>query len=189
MYSLHSLFSLFSLSEKPSNTVTPFVTINNVNKKQSNASKQTEQQGEKKNNQTSINTEDDDFQDKLSSKVVAKGNKTKPTGSKVVVKATKGANSKNQEAKSKGTVKVIKCNVVAGKRTSGKAASRSKKALLKNAVAAKKGSFGYPIAGNVHMVQNFAVFADRSASAKIAASNIHCIYSASPPRPYGHREN
>ena len=110
------------------------MTVNNVKKKQT--SKQTEQQIEKKNNQTSINTEDGDFQDILTSKVVAKGNKPKPTGSKV---ATKEATSKNQEVKSNGTAKVMKCSVVAGQRTSGKGSSRSKKALLKNAKAAKKG--------------------------------------------------
>ena len=124
------------LSEKPSNTVTPFVTVNNVNKKQTNTNKQCEQQGEQENSQTSVTTEDDDFQNNLSSKVVAKGNQTKSAGSKAVVKSTKGT---KQSARSKGAVKVMKCTVVAGQR--GKAGSRSsKKALVKNAMAAKKGS-------------------------------------------------
>ena len=131
----------FFPTETPSNTVTPFVTVNNMNKKQTNTSKQSEQQEEQENkeisehNQTSVASEDED---KLSSKVVGKGHKAKPTGSKVVVKATKQTKSKDQLVKSKGIVKVMKCSVVAGQR--GKAGSRSKKkALLKSAVAAKKG--------------------------------------------------
>ena len=67
-------------------------------------------------------------------------NQSKRTSSKVVTKETKGIktkSSKAQSVRSKGTATVMKCTVVAGQR--GKAGSRSKKAIVKTAIAAKKG--------------------------------------------------
>ena len=114
--------------------------------------------GANSENKRCEDAEDDesDFQKGVGSKVVAKGNKSKQTKSNVKTVVTKGSKvatgkaSTVQPVGSKVAIKAIKYSLVA--RQHSKAVARSKKTILKTAIAAKKGEVTGEIRSSVKSI-------------------------------------
>ena len=128
-------------TERSANTVTPFLTVNDIIvKKQTNKQKTTTNDEKENKTMSDASTdveEEDDFREEMSSKVVSKGNKSRSKVISKVAKFTKAKALKKQSVRSKGDAMVTKKDIVAKQR--GKADAHSKKMQTKKALVAKKG--------------------------------------------------